>query len=241
MSNKIIEGLTKPLDKEDIEFRIGTTNSNGFSLLMYKTARTDVKRLNEVCGLNWKNSHFFDANGSLCCTIEIFNEDIKEWISRTDVGTESNTEKEKGTYSDSFKRAGFKWGIGIELYQAPFIWVSAYEMVAGRNGKPEPKNFRISNIELQEYSYKDGVMEFKLVDIKTGNIIFNNTKNNTKEFVKKDELNPAQIEEIESAINVLNINKDKFLQTLKVTDLKYANYALVQVLLNKKRESLLKG
>lgn len=30
--------------------------------------------------------------------------------------------KEKGEASDAFKRAGFRWGIGIELYNAPRIY-----------------------------------------------------------------------------------------------------------------------
>jgi hypothetical protein len=42
-------------------------------------------------------------------------------VSKQDVGTESNTEKEKGQASDSFKRACFNWGIGRELYTAPKI------------------------------------------------------------------------------------------------------------------------
>jgi hypothetical protein len=46
------------------------------------------------------------------------------WVSKQDVGTESYTEKEKGQASDSFKRACFNWGIGRELYTAPFIWIS---------------------------------------------------------------------------------------------------------------------
>ena len=37
---------------------------------------------------------------------------------------ESYSEKEKGQASDAFKRACFNWGIGRELYTAPFIWIS---------------------------------------------------------------------------------------------------------------------
>lgn len=37
----------------------------------------------------------------------------------------SYSEKEKGQASDSFKRACFNWGIGRELYTAPFIWIPA--------------------------------------------------------------------------------------------------------------------
>ena len=56
MGNKI--ELTAPLTKDDVELRIGSTNAGGFSLLPYKTARTDVNRLNEVFGLQWKNRYF---------------------------------------------------------------------------------------------------------------------------------------------------------------------------------------
>ena len=34
-------------------------------------------------------------------------------------------EAQKGEASDSFKRACFNWGIGRELYTAPFIWIPA--------------------------------------------------------------------------------------------------------------------
>jgi hypothetical protein len=158
-----IEKLCNPLDKADIELRIGTTSAKGFSLLAYKTARTDVKRLNEVCGLNWCNSYFYDAKDILSCSIAIKSED--EWVSRTDVGTESNTEKEKGSYSDAFKRAGFKWGIGIELYQSPFIWVN-WEMTEKEYGgkkKYEPKGFYSSKLDIQEYKVIEGVPYFKII------------------------------------------------------------------------------
>ena len=55
--------------------------------------------------------------------MSIYDEDKKEWIGKEDTGTESNTEADKGLASDSFKRACVNWGIGRELYTAPFIWV----------------------------------------------------------------------------------------------------------------------
>lgn len=147
----ILESLSEPLSKDDVELRIGTTSAKGFSLLLYKTARTDVKRLNKVCGLNWSNKHFYDHNGLLCCTISIFDKVSNQWIDRTDVGVESFTEKEKGSYSDSFKRAGFRWGIGLELYQSPFIWIN-WEMKPKQSGKGyDPVNFYQSNMEITNY------------------------------------------------------------------------------------------
>lgn len=45
------------------------------------------------------------------------------WVWKADCGTESNTEKEKGESSDSFKRACFNWGIGRELYTSPMVFI----------------------------------------------------------------------------------------------------------------------
>ena len=53
----------------------------------------------------------------------IRNDKIKSWVSRSNVGTESNIEQEKGQASDAIKRAGFMWEIGTELYTAPQIKV----------------------------------------------------------------------------------------------------------------------
>lgn len=182
----LIQKLCSPLDKADIELRIGNTNAKGFSLLAYKTARTDVKRLNEVCGLNWSNNYFYDAKDILSCAIAIKHDG--EWVSRVDVGTESNTEKEKGSYSDAFKRAGFKWGIGIELYQSPYIWIEWEMEQKEYNGrkKYEAKGFWGSNLDIQEYLVIDGVPYFKIAyNEKSGaRIIFNNIPN-SKEVVKK--------------------------------------------------------
>ena len=150
----ILESLSAPLSKDDVELRIGTTSPKGFSLLLYKTARVDVKRLNES-GAIWRNTHQYDEKGLLTCTISIYDPEHKIWIDRTDVGTESNTEKEKGLYSDSFKRCGFRWGIGLELYNAPFIWISKFEMVQYGNTW-RPKGFFAGNLRILEYETKDG-------------------------------------------------------------------------------------
>lgn len=54
-----------------------------------------------------------------------FDKDSGVWVPKQDVGTTGHSEKEKSQASDSFKRACFNWGIGRELYTAPFIWVPA--------------------------------------------------------------------------------------------------------------------
>ena len=79
-------------------------------------------RLDEVCGNNWTNDYKF-INGSLFCGIGI---KFDEWVWRWDVGTESREEKTKGQSSDAFKTAGFRWGIGRELYSYPKITVKLF-------------------------------------------------------------------------------------------------------------------
>ena len=136
-----LEKLKLPLDDSDIEFRIGNTKENsGFSLLAYKTARADMARLDDVCGAgNWQNKHYVDSKGNVICSLGIYNKELEEWIWKEDTGAESFTEKEKGSYSDSFKRAGFRWGIGIELYKYPFMWISWDNWYKNPKGKLMPK------------------------------------------------------------------------------------------------------
>lgn len=116
----------RPLLASEIECRVGAMkpDGSGCSLLLYKDARVDMRILDEVFGeMNWKRHHDV-VNGNLFCTLSIWDSEKKEWVSKQDVGTESNTEKEKGQASDAFKRAGFNWGIGRELYTGPFIWIT---------------------------------------------------------------------------------------------------------------------
>lgn len=116
-----MENIFRDLKANEIDCRVAQINEKGLSLLLYKDARVDMDILDETVGaMNWKRTHTRDnAN----CIIEIWDDNKKQWISKEDTGTESFTEKEKGLASDSFKRAGFNWGIGRELYTAPFIYV----------------------------------------------------------------------------------------------------------------------
>ncbi len=101
--------------------------------------------------MNWKREHT-TVNGSLFCTISVWDENKKEWISKQDVGTESMTEREKGQASDSFKRAAFNWGIGRELYTAPFIWINFLEKECEmKDNKPTTRiKFKVKEIAYNE-------------------------------------------------------------------------------------------
>ena len=115
----------RKLTANEIDVRVGAVTQNGVSLLLYKDARCDMNMLDES-GVLWQRKHEV-IDGTLFCSVGIKIEN--EWVWRQDCGTESMTEKEKGRASDSFKRACFNWGIGRELYTAPFIWVTDVAIV----------------------------------------------------------------------------------------------------------------
>ena len=113
------------LRPDEIDARVQRVTPKGVMLLLYKDARCDMNILDETFGpMGWKREHQLIGE-RLYCTVSVW--DGKQWIAKQDVGTESNTEKEKGQASDSFKRACFNWGIGRELYTAPFIWFDTGE------------------------------------------------------------------------------------------------------------------
>lgn len=173
----------RPLLASEIECRVGTMkkDGSGCSLLLYKDARVDMRLLDEVFGpMNWKRTHDV-VNGNLFCTLSIWDSEKKEWVSKQDVGVESKTEAEKGQASDAFKRAGFNWGIGRELYTGPFIWIKLDKSEVYQNGA----SFGLSTkFQVKDIGYDTNKEIDKLVitDNK-GNVRF--TFGNTKEKVAK--------------------------------------------------------
>ena len=142
----------RTLTADEIDCRVGTISDKGFSLLLYKDARCDQNVLDETVGaFNWQRDHK-EVKGNMFCGVSIWDEERKQWVTKWDCGVESNTEKEKGEASDSFKRACFNWGIGRELYTAPFIWVKGnVEKNAKGNLVPTFKSIKVVKLE-----YLDG-------------------------------------------------------------------------------------
>jgi len=133
MKSDELKSLKQPLDIEHVDFRIQSINKGGYAtILAYKNARVDMDRLDNVCGpQNWQRDHK-ELKGNIYCGVGIKIDD--EWIWKWDCGAESYSDKEKGESSDSFKRACFNWGIGIELYSYPQIIV-----------KLKPDEFTVTN------------------------------------------------------------------------------------------------
>lgn len=135
----------RDLRADEIDCRIASIKKNGITLLLYKDARCDMNILDETVGAyNWQRTHSRDnAN----CSVSIWDDMKQQWITKEDTGTESNTEAAKGLASDSFKRACFNWGIGRELYTAPFIWVPSTACNISE-GKCYDK-FKVQDISIQ--------------------------------------------------------------------------------------------
>lgn len=123
------------LTADEIELRVGTVGAKGVTVLCYKNARVDRAILDETFGaMNWQDK-YKDVKGNLFCAIGVWDDVKKDWVWKEDCGTESFTEKEKGEASDAFKRAGFRWGIGIELYNSPFIFMPVATVKDGNRYK----------------------------------------------------------------------------------------------------------
>ena len=164
----------RELKETEIDVRVASVSEKGLSLLLYKDARCDMNILDETVGtFNWQREHAVIGD-RLYCTVSIFNAEKGIWVSKQDVGTESYTEKEKGQASDSFKRACFNWGIGRELYTAPFIWVGADKCnIRDNKGKKACNDkFIVKKIKYDSSRNIDGLY------------IYNSTKR-TDAFVKK--------------------------------------------------------
>ena len=174
----------RALRADEIECRIGTISEKGLSLLLYKDARADMRILDETFGcLGWKRTHQ-SIDGNLYCTVELWDSEKKEWISKQDVGTVSYTEKEKGQASDSFKRACVTVGIGRELYSAPFIWVSAQKCNIQRKNDKWICYDRFSVTDIS-YSESREISGLTIVNQDSGEVVFTmfpNAKRHSSQF-----------------------------------------------------------
>ena len=145
----------RTLRPDEIECRVAQCSEKGASILLYKTARTDADILDETVGAqNWEND-FKLVDGVLYGGIGIDYMGNGKLIWKWDAGTESNTEAEKGRASDAFKRAGFKHGIGRELYSAPFIWIDAAKCERLKKNDKTGRWQCYDQFDVTEISYDD--------------------------------------------------------------------------------------
>jgi hypothetical protein len=213
----------RKLRADEIDCRVAQVKDTGVTLLLYKDARCDMNILDETVGsMNWTRSHCRDnAN----CVVSIWDKDKKQWISKEDTGTESNTEKEKGLASDSFKRACFNWGIGRELYTAPFVFIGADKCNIVTNGN---KRACYDRFKVSEIGYDDsGKIDRLVIADKKGRTVYQYGEKKEEKNQKPDNGVPrvtkSHINTLRSIFTKKNIDEKKILDIYGVSKIEELN------------------
>jgi hypothetical protein len=95
-------------------------------VIAYVDARVVMDRLDEVLGVDgWQDDYHVLDDGACVCTLRV--RIGGEWLTKTDVGAESEQpdkqDRRKASFSDALKRAAVKIGVGRYLYRLPQQWV----------------------------------------------------------------------------------------------------------------------
>lgn len=211
----------RKLKASEIDARVATVTEKGCSILLYKDARVDQNILDETVGaLNWKRSHQLIGD-RLYCTVEVWDEDKNQWISKQDVGTESYTEKEKGQASDSFKRACFNLGIGRELYTAPFIWIGSngFKLVQKGEKYTTYEKFSVKSIG---YDKEGNINKLTIVNEK-GNIVYTLGKPDSEEekmaAKASNTITPVMLKAVRTSIEKNDFKEEKICEYFKLSKL----------------------
>lgn len=134
----IAKKLQDPFDPADVEWRAQQGGISGGSrawvkVIPYITSRAVQQRLDDVFGpFGWKidQRETNDGKGYIC-TISIYDETTKQWVSKQDGSEKTNIEPLKGGVSGAMKRAAVQWGIGRYLYNMEEAWADC-RIVANR-------------------------------------------------------------------------------------------------------------
>lgn len=160
----------RKLRADEIECRVSQISEKGLTLLLYKDARCDMRLLDEVVGPEHWQCRYEDHKGTLFCSVGILDIPTGLWVWKEDAGAPSNMESQKGEASDAFKRACFRWGIGRELYTAPFIWVPAGNYQAFQD-KGKWKTF--DRFEVSSIGYEgESINQLTIINQKTHRTVF---------------------------------------------------------------------
>ena len=191
----------RKLNADEIEVRVKQVSEKGAVALLYKTARTDMQILDETVGADAWSCDYKEIKGNLFCGITI------NGVTKWDCGIESREDNEgnekKGEASDAFKRAGFRWGIGRELYTSPFIFLNV-KTEKDKNGKfviPAFATFSVKSIGYEG----NRISSLSIVDDKSGAVVYTFPRGGKQAHDEpkeepQDELKPERTEEDSATI-----------------------------------------
>lgn len=205
------------LKADEIECRISQVLANGIILLLYKTARTDANLLDETVGVfDWQND-FKLIDGVLYGGIGIRTSAGYVW--KWDAGTESNTEAEKGRASDSFKRAGFKWGIGRELYTAPFIWIPSDKCTITKDTNGKYKCYDKFEVVQIGYNDKEEISNLVIINSKSRVEVFRMGEKPTETFSGEEKITALKVKSLTNTCKEDGIPIEFILEKCKIEKL----------------------
>ena len=192
-----MEDKFRKLNADEIEVRVKTVGEKGATALLYKTARTDMQLLDETVGADCWSCDYKEIKGNLFCGITI------DGVTKWDCGIESREDNEgnekKGEASDAFKRAGFRWGIGRELYTSPFIFLNV-KTEKDKNGKFVIPGFATFSVKSIGY---DGnrISSLSIIDDKSGVVVYAFPRGGKQQHDEpQDDPKPERTEEESSTV-----------------------------------------
>lgn len=116
------ETLIKPIQPDEIEWRVQSTKEGKMTVVPYITNRCVMERFDNAFGAaNWK-SEFREIQNGFICRLTV-KTDTGE-VYREDGASKTGIEPEKGGISDSMKRAAVQFGLGRGLYSYPRVQIA---------------------------------------------------------------------------------------------------------------------
>jgi hypothetical protein len=108
-------------------WRVQSSRASGCTCVAYIDARDVMDVLDKAVGVgNWQDE-YYAVGGVTFCKLGVKFDD--EWVWKSDAGSVSDIEKDKGLASDCFKRAAVKHGIGRFLYSLDMVWLQTWKTV----------------------------------------------------------------------------------------------------------------
>ena len=151
--NKMLEALQRPIQENEIEWRVSASKEGKILVVPYVDSRAVRGRLNEAFGVFGWESKYREVEGGFVCSLTVHAP--SSLITKEDGANKTKIEPVKGGISDSLKRAAVNFGIGENLYNYPSVWIYTKDKYIPRWAK-----VKLNNLVkwLNEGNKKDVVM-----------------------------------------------------------------------------------
>ena len=241
------------LTKDQINVKVKQITAKGAVALLYKDARVDMDMLDSIVGQDHWECDYKEIKGNLFCGIGIevgkkklavtndgieVAERIVIW--KWDCGIESaqtDGNEKKAEASDAFKRAGFRWGIGRELYTAPFTFLKVETV---QNGNKYELKDKFARFDVAEIEYTDHqISRLVIVNASSGEEVFSFGNKRSEFFNKKMNLPMATEEQQEEIVKLFPPERViKMLNTYRIDHIRQLTEAQAQMIIAKRMKEI---